>query len=81
MASSTPADFAAAFGQLCLLLNERPLDLVQLRACFAALDAYAVQHPGTAWPLVLEAADGTARPLATVEELLLRYSLDLPPLN
>jgi hypothetical protein len=34
MAVSVPADFAGAFGLLCGLLNERPLDLVQLRACF-----------------------------------------------
>jgi hypothetical protein len=81
MAISVPADFAGAFGLLCGLLNERPLDLVQLRACFSSLDAYAAAHPGTAWPLVLVATDGTARPLATVEDLLLHMSLDLLPLN
>ena len=81
MTSSAPTNFAGAFGLLCALLNDRPLDLPQLRACFSALDAYAAAHPGTAWPLVLVAPDGTRRELATVEELLLQMSLNLLPLN
>jgi hypothetical protein len=81
MAFSIPTDFAGAFGLLCGLLDERPLDLVRLRACFLSLDAYAAAHPGTAWPLVLVATDGTRRPLATVEDLLLHMSLDLLPRN
>ena len=81
MTSAPAPDFAALFGRLCTLLGERPVDAAQLRACFAGLDAYAAAHPGTAWPLVLVAVDGTARPLATVEDLVLRYALDLTPLN
>lgn len=81
MAYSVPTDFAGAFGVLCQLLNERPLDLPQLRACFSSLDAYAAAHPGTVWPLTLVATDGTRRKLATVEDLLLTMSLDLLPLN
>lgn len=57
-----PNDFGGLFGLLCCLLDDRPPDLVQLRACFAALDTYAAAHPGTCWPLVLVDADGTHRP-------------------
>lgn len=81
MTPPVSTDFAGAFGRLCVLLNDRPLDLPQLRACFAALNAYAAANPGTAWPLALVDPDGTRRELATVEELLLQMSLDLLPLN
>lgn len=81
MDCSTPTDFAGAFGQLCGLLNERPLNLPQLRAYFSFLDAYAAARPGTAWPLVIERPDGTRNELATLEELILQMSLDVLPVN
>ncbi len=77
----TAADFSAAYGQLFILLDERPLDVPRLRALWAAMDAYAVRYPCPTWPLVLVDADGTRRPLATLPQLLLRLSLDALPQN
>lgn len=77
----TAADFTAAYGQLFILLDERPLDVPRLRALWAAMDAYAVRYPCPTWPLVLVDADGTRRPLAMLPQLLLRLSLDALPQN
>jgi hypothetical protein len=77
----TAADFTAAYGQLFMLLSERPLDVPRLQALWAAMDAYTVRCPCPTWPLVLVDADGTRRPLATLPQLLLRLSLDGMPEN
>ncbi|GAB3639311.1 hypothetical protein GCM10027422_49020 [Hymenobacter arcticus] len=77
----TAADFTAAYGQLFILLAERPLDVPRLQALWTAMDAYTVRVPCPTWPLVLVDADGTRRPLATLPQMLLRLSLDGMPEN
>ncbi len=76
----TSADFTAAYGQLFMLLDARPLNLPQLKALWTAMNAYALRCSCPAWPLVLVDADGTRRPLATLPQLL-RLSLDALPQN
>lgn len=77
----TAADFSAAYGQLFMLIDARPLDMPRLQALWAAMDAYTMRCPCPTWPLVLVDADGTRRPLATLPQLLLRLSLDGMPQN
>jgi hypothetical protein len=72
----TAADFTAAYGQLFVLLAERPLNVLRLESLWAALDAYVRRHPCPAWPLMLVAADGTRKAIESVPQLLLLLSLD-----
>jgi hypothetical protein len=78
---ATPADFTAAYRQLFILLEERPLDAPHLQALWAAMDAYAAHCPCPTWPLVIVAADGTRNPITSLPQLLLLMSLDTLLLN
>lgn len=78
---ATPADFTAAYGQIFMLLDERPLNTPRLQALWAAMDAYATRCPCPTWPLAIVAADGTRTPITSLPQLLLLMSLDSLPLN
>lgn len=72
----TAADFSAAYGQLFVLLDKRPLNVPQLEGLWAAMNAYVRNHPCPTWPLVLVAADGTKKAIDSVPQQLLLLSLD-----
>jgi len=72
----TAADFTAAYGQLFVLLAERPLNVPRLESLWAAMNAYVRHHACPTWPLVLVAADGTKKAIDSVPQLLLLLSLD-----
>ena len=78
---TTPVAFNAAYRQLFVLLETRPLCLPQLHALWAALDDYTQRHPCPTWPLALVDAQGNRRVLGTLPDLLLQLSLDTLPLN
>lgn len=77
----TAADFTAAYGQLFMLLDERPLNPPRLKALWAAMDDYTMRCPCPTWPLVLVAADGKRNPITSLSQLLLMMSLDTLPQN
>jgi hypothetical protein len=72
----TAADFTAAYGQLFILLEERPLNVLRVENLWAAMNAYVQHHPCPTWPLVLVAADGARKVIESVPQLLLLMSLD-----
>lgn len=78
---ATASDFTAAYGQLFILLEERPLNVPRLQALWAAMDAYVARCPCPTWPLATVAADGTRNPITSLPQLLLLMSLDTLPLN
>ena len=77
----TAAEFTAAYGQLFMLLDARPLDMPRLSSLWAAMNEYVSRCPCPTWPLTLVAADGTRRPITSPSLLLLQMSLDVLPQN
>ncbi len=75
------ADFTAAYGQLFMLIDERPLNMPRLQALWAAMDDYVVRCPCPTWPLAIVAADGTRNSITSPSQLLLMMSLDVLPQN
>ena len=68
---ATPADFTAAYGQLFVLLDDRPLNAPRLQALWAAMDDYVTRCPCPTWPLATVAADGTRNSITSLSQLLL----------